>query len=186
MRTRPRSAHRLYVRSPSGAVVPAEPCYSTGFVADADPTYLRVTDDEVIAAALRILSRRLVRSGVLRNPRVVREYVAMRLAALEYEVFGCLYLDSHHRVIAFEELFRGTIDGASVHPREVVKQVLIRNAAAVIFVHNHPSGIAEPSDVDQLTTHHLRQALALLEVRVLDHLIVGGATVTSLAERGLL
>ena len=103
-----------------------------------------------------------------------------------HEVFACLFLDNRHRLMAFEELFRGTIDGASVHPREVVRRALAHNAAALILAHNHPSGIAEPSAADTRITERLRQALSLIDVRVLDHLIVGDAEVTSLAERGLI
>ncbi len=101
-------------------------------------------------------------------------------------MFCCLHLDSRHRLIAFEELFRGTVDGATVHPREVVRQSLARNSAAVIFAHNHPSGVAEPSHADELITQRLREALALVDVRVLDHLIVGEDRCMSFAERGLL
>ena len=97
-----------------------------------------------------------------------------------------LHLDNRHRVIAFEELFRGTLDGASVHPREVVKQALHHNSAACILVHNHPSGIAEPSDADRRLTQRLKDALALVDIRTLDHFVVGGAEVVSFAERGLL
>jgi DNA repair protein RadC len=101
-------------------------------------------------------------------------------------MFCCLFLDNRHRLMAFEELFRGTIDGASVHPREVVRQALYRNAAAVILAHNHPSGVAEPSQADELITLRLRDALALVDIRVLDHLIVGDNRCVSLAERGVL
>jgi DNA repair protein RadC len=100
-------------------------------------------------------------------------------------VFCCLFLDTRHRLICFEELFRGTVDGASVHPREVVKQALARNAASVILAHNHPSGVAEPSHADEIITVRLRDALALVDIRVLDHLIVGDGACTSLAERGV-
>ena len=103
----------------------------------------------------------------------------------DHEVFCCLYLDSRHRLMCFEELFRGTIDGASVHPREVVKQALARNATAVILAHNHPSGVAEPSQADELITARLRDALALVDIRVLDHFIVGEGQPYSFAEHGL-
>jgi DNA repair protein RadC len=111
--------------------------------------------------------------------------VKLKLATYEHEVFACLMLDNRNRVIAFRELFRGTIDGASVYPREVVKQALADNAAAVIFAHNHPSGATEPSQADIAITERLKKALALIDVRVLDHLIVGDE-VTSFAERGIL
>jgi DNA repair protein RadC len=101
-------------------------------------------------------------------------------------VFACLFLDNRHRVIEYRELFNGTIDGASVHPREVVRQALTANAAAVIFAHNHPSGVAEPSRADELLTRRLKEALALVDIRVLDHLVVGDGDAVSFAERGLL
>jgi DNA repair protein RadC len=103
-----------------------------------------------------------------------------------HELFCCLHLDNRHRLIAFDELFRGTIDGASVHPREVVKQALARNAAAVILAHNHPSGVAEPSQADELVTRRLREALQLVDIRVLDHMIVADNGCLSFAERGLI
>jgi DNA repair protein RadC len=123
---------------------------------------------------------------LLANPRIVREYLAVHYVGMEREVFGCLFLDNRHRLIAVEEMFLGTIDGASVHPREVVKRALKLNAAAVILAHNHPSGVAEPSQADELITARIRDALALVDIRVLDHLVVGGTTVTSFAERGLI
>jgi DNA repair protein RadC len=129
----------------------------------------------------------LMRSGsALANPRATREFLRVRLRDLPHEVFCCVFLDNRHRVIAFEELFRGTIDGASVHPREVVKQALSRNAAAVILAHNHPSGLAEPSQADQLITRRLKEALALVDIRVLDHVVIGDGVCESFAERGLL
>jgi DNA repair protein RadC len=124
--------------------------------------------------------------SVLSNPRATREFLRMRLRDLRHEVFCCVYLDNRNRVIAFQELFRGTIDGASVHPREVVKEALAHNAAAVILAHNHPSGIAEPSQADELITRRLKEALALVDIRVLDHLVVGDSACESFAERGLL
>jgi DNA repair protein RadC len=111
--------------------------------------------------------------------------LALHLGPLEHEVFACLFLDNRHRVIEYQELFRGTIDGASVHPREVVREAMRTNAAAVIFAHNHPSGVAEPSQSDLRITQRLKDALALVDVRVLDHFIVGSGIV-SFAERGLL
>ena len=141
-----------------------------------------------LLAALE-LSRRVlaaeVRRDALTDPRRCGEYLRAWLGPYPYEVFACLFLDNRHRVIAGEELFRGTIDGASVHPREVVRRAIGHNAAAVILAHNHPSGVAEPSAADVAITRRLRDALALVDVRVLDHLIVGEATPVSLAERGL-
>jgi len=128
----------------------------------------------------------LRRGSVLESPQDTRTFLAMRLRDYPHEVFACLFLDNRHRVIEYEELFRGTINGASVHPREVVKKALAHNAASVIFAHNHPSGVAEPSQADRQITRRLIDALALVEVRVLDHLVVGDGEIVSLAERGLL
>lgn len=123
---------------------------------------------------------------MLEAPHHTAAFLVAQLRDRPYEVFCCLYLDNRHRLIAFDELFRGTIDGASVHPREVVRQALAHNAAAVIFAHNHPSGVAEASQADELITRRLRDALALLDIRVLDHFIVGDSACLSFAERGLL
>lgn len=134
----------------------------------------------------RYLEATLKRDAVLNSPDGTRAFLKARLRQFTREVFACLFLDNRHRVIHFEELFSGTIDGASVHPREVVKRALFHNAAAVIFAHNHPSGVAEPSHADRAITLRLRDALALVDVRVLDHFVVGDADVVSFAERGLL
>ncbi len=143
-----------------------------------------------IAAALelarRSLAEQLQDKPSLGNPRESGDYLRARLRHLPYEVFGCLYLDNRHRVLAFEELFRGTVDGASVHPREVVRACLQHNACAVIFAHNHPSGVAEPSAADRAITHELRDALQLVGVRVLDHLVIGSGEPVSMASRGLI
>ena len=143
-----------------------------------------------LQAALEIVRRhhleRLQSGPVLGSPRAARDYLIARLRDLQHEVFCCLFLDSRHRLTRCEELFRGTIDGASVHPTEVVKQALARNATAVILAHNHPSGIAEPSQADEIITTRLRDALALVEIRLLDHLIIGDGHCTSLAEKGLI
>jgi DNA repair protein RadC len=122
----------------------------------------------------------------LHSPADTRRFLTAQLRDRPYEVFCCLYLDNRHRLIAFEELFRGTIDGAAVHPREVLRQALAHNAAALILAHNHPSGVAEPSHADELITVRLRDALALVDIRVLDHLIIAGPEAVSLAERGVL
>lgn len=127
-----------------------------------------------------------VRGETLTDPHNVRKYLATRLHAFKYEVFACLFLDNRHRVIAFEELFRGTIDGAAVYPREIVRRVLEHNAAAVIFAHNHPSGSSEPSHADRALTSKLCDALKLIDVRVLDHFVVGDGEPVSFAERGLI
>ena len=134
----------------------------------------------------RYLASELHRPDALTHPSACADYLRARIAAYPYEVFACVFLDNRHRVIAFEELFRGSIDGASVHPREVVRRCLAHNAAAVIFAHNHPSGVSEPSQADRDITRQLKQTLALIEVRVLDHFIVGSGAPLSLAEKGWL
>lgn len=133
----------------------------------------------------RHLLQSLQRENVLTSPERTRHYLTRRLRAREQEVFLCLFLDSRHAVIVCEELFHGTIDGASVYPREVVKRALKHNAAALILAHNHPSGVAEPSQADLRITERLKAALALVDIRVLDHMVVGDGEVVSLAERGL-
>ena len=144
-------------------------------------------DQTLIAQAIRCLERQyLVKQDALTSPEVTRAYLHLRLGGLAHEVFAVLFLDNRHRVLLYEELFRGTLDGASVHPREVIRRVIETNAAAVIFAHNHPSGVAEPSQADLRLTQRLKEALALLDVRVLDHVIVGEGTGVSFAERGLL
>jgi DNA repair protein RadC len=143
-----------------------------------------------LMAALELARRHYceaLRAGPAMNaPAATRQFLTAQLRDRPYEVFCCLHLDNRHRLIHFEEVFRGTIDGASVHPREVVRQALRFNAAALIFAHNHPSGVAEASQADELITRRLRDALALVDIRVLDHLIVGDNSCLSFAERGLL
>lgn len=128
----------------------------------------------------------LRRGEALTSPQAARDYLAMQLRDHPQEVFGCLFLDNRHRVLAFEELFRGTVNAASVYPREVVRAALRHNAAALILAHNHPSGIAEPSDADVALTRRLKTALELVDVRVLDHIVIGDGHTTSFAERGQL
>lgn len=183
MSTRQRMARVLSVRPVSGTIRVAEPKFSTGWVSASGSL---ISDELVIDAAMGILAERVVRGDLLESPAATRRYLALRFSGLEHEVFCCLFLDNRHRIIACDELFRGTIDGASVHPREVVKRALAHNAAAVILTHNHPSGVAEPSQADELITLRLKDALAMVDIRVLDHLIVAGAKVVSLAERGVL
>ena len=144
----------------------------------------------VMQAALE-LTRRHFREALrlgpaLAAPELTRTFLQAQLRDRPYEVFCCLYLDNRHRLIAFEELFRGTIDRAGVHPREVLRQTLLHNAAAVIFAHNHPSGVLEPSQADELITRRLKEALALMDVRVLDHFIIGDGQCYSFCEHGLL
>jgi len=134
----------------------------------------------------RYLRECLERGNVLSNPDDTRNFLISELSGRAYEVFACLFLDNKHRVIKFEELFYGTIDGASVYPREVVRRALQHNAAATILAHNHPSGIADPSNADISITQKLKEALNLIDVRVLDHFVIGDGYSISLAERGLL
>lgn len=134
----------------------------------------------------RYLEAGLQRNDVLTNPKATRDYLIAQLRAHPHEVFACLFLNNRHHIISFDKMFNGTIDGASVYPREIVKRALEHNAAAVIFAHNHPSGIAEPSHADQALTQRLKTALELVDIRVLDHFIIGDNEAVSFAERGLI
>lgn len=125
-------------------------------------------------------------ASALTSPGTVRDYLRLALSSREYEVFVCLWLDAQHRVMVSEELFRGTLTQTSVYPREIVKAGLKANAAAVIFAHNHPSGVAQPSQADELLTRNLKEALSLVDIKVLDHFIVAGHQILSFAERGML
>ncbi len=164
---------------------------------------LRATDHELLACrgigrarlqalrALPLFARRYFEESLpagiaIRSPTDTEGFLKARMQHLDHELFCCLYLDNRHRVLRFDELFRGTIDGTSVYPREVVKEALSVNAAAVILAHNHPSGVAEPSQADERITQRLKAALELVDIRLLDHLIVGHGAATSLASRGLL
>jgi DNA repair protein RadC len=144
------------------------------------------TNEEIVQAARTFMSRRVHRGVSMTSPKLVKEFLSIKLGTLEHESFCVLLLDKRHRLIEYIELFRGTIDGASVHPREVVKLALAKNAAALLLAHPHPSGVAEPSQADELITQRLKDALSLIDVRVLDHFIVAGGDVTSMAERGVL
>jgi DNA repair protein RadC len=155
-------------------------------VRDVAGAYRPAEADEVLQAAQRVLGQQLRGREVLTSPQGVCDFLRVRLGGLEHEVFAVLMLDAQHRLIEYVELFRGTVTQTSVYPREVVKESLARNAAALILVHNHPSGVAEPSRADEHLTQTLKSALALVDVRVLDHLIVAGSDVLSFAERGLL
>jgi DNA repair protein RadC len=139
-----------------------------------------------IELARRLLAEEAATGSALTSPEAVRDYLRLSLNELPHEVFVVLFLDSQHRLIAADEMFRGTLAQTSVYPREIVKAALERNAAAVIFAHNHPSGVAEPSRADELLTQALKQALALVDIRTLDHFVVAGNRVVSFAERGLL
>jgi len=140
----------------------------------------------VLEMARRYSAEEVERSDVLGDPQATRDYLTLRLGHVPHEVFACIFLDTRNRVIAFEEMFRGTIDGAAVYPREVVKTALAHNAAAVILAHNHPSGVAEPSAADRDITRRLVDALGLVDIRVLDHLIITHNQQLSFAERGML
>jgi DNA repair protein RadC len=157
----------------------------TLFVRDAAGQYHIAPSDLVIEECLRRLDKQFINEP-LDSPKKAGDWCVAKLSPLDHEVFACIFLDNQHRVIAFSRLFRGTIDGASVYPREVVKAALNKNAAAVIMTHNHPSGMCEPSEADKAITQRLKQALALVEIRTLDHFIVGGGQWYSLAEHGLI
>jgi DNA repair protein RadC len=173
-------------RSDCGALCPPAESFSTNFVRDAATGVASVPDSEIIEAALKILSKRMSRGSLLSSPKAARDYLALRFGNVEQEVFSAIYLTKRHQVIACEELFRGTVDGASVHPRIVVKQALRHNAAAMLISHNHPSGQVEPSQADEMITQRLKEALALIDVRLVDHIITSGGSTLSMAERGLL
>ena len=145
-----------------------------------------MTQDQTIKRALRILDGRMRNPPALSSPSSVRDYLRILLHDRGHEVFVVVFLDAQNRVIASEELFRGTLTQTSVYPREVVKEALAHNAAAVVFAHNHPSGVTEPSRADELLTQALKQALALVDVKVLDHFVIAGSGSVSFAERGLL
>ena len=156
------------------------------FIHRADGSMEPASSQEILTAARQVLAHRVRRGALLQSPQKVGEYLTMRLGHLDYECFGLILVDQQHRVIDCVELFRGTIDGASVYPREVVKLVLDRQAAAAVAYHNHPSGVKDQSHADELVTKRLAQSLAAVEVRLLDHLILAGSNVLSFAERGLL
>ncbi|HGW5374948.1 TPA: DNA repair protein RadC [Pseudomonas aeruginosa] len=148
--------------------------------------YKPATNEQVIDAARVVIGQMFKRGTKLTSPKIVQTYLRTKLATLEHEVFAVLFLDAQLRLIEYAELFRGTISQSTVYPREVVKETLRRNAAAVILAHNHPSGIAEPSMADRAITARLRNALDLVDVRVLDHIIVAGKNTLSFANKGLL
>ena len=155
-------------------------------IREATGDYRPAYTEEVLTAAQRFLLQKLQHGPLFAAPDAVRDFLRMKFGKLEHEVFAVLMLDAQHRLIEYVELFRGTVSQTSVYPREVVKESLARKAAALILVHNHPSGLAEPSRADELLTQTLKSALALVDVRVLDHLIVAGPDILSFTERGLL
>ena len=143
-------------------------------------------EERTVQRALKILGQQMRETDALSSPQAVKDYLRLKLAGKEHEVFMVIFLDAQHRVIGTEELFRGTLTQTSVYPREVVKAALKANACAILLSHNHPSGIAEPSTADQLLTRTLKSALALVDIQVLDHFIVSCGQCMSFAERGLL
>ena len=149
-------------------------------------SYRAATFEETLHAARHLLAERFRPGRSLRSPELVQEYLRFALASREHEVFCLIGLDARHRLLGLVELFRGTVDGAQVHPREVVKESLRLNAVSVIIAHNHPSGVAEPSAADEMITQRIKDALALIDIRLLDHFVVGVHEVVSFARRGLL
>lgn len=159
---------------------------SSLMVRDAQGRYLLATAEQILEAARQSIERKMQRGTSFTSPAAVKEYLRAKLAGYEHEVFAVLFMDTQYRLIEYAEMFRGTIDGASVYPRELVKEALRLNAAAVIVSHNHPSGNPEPSGADRALTQRLKEALGLVDVRVLDHIIVAGTDTTSFTERGLI
>lgn len=155
-------------------------------VQDDQGRYLPATAEQILEEARRVIDLKTQRGEAFTSPELVKEYLITKLAGFEHEVFAALFLDAKHQLIQYVEMFRGSIDSASVYPREVVKEALHCNAAAVIFAHNHPSGNPEPSQADKTLTQRLKEALILVEVRSLDHIVVGGRQTVSFAERGLI
>ena len=178
-------AHHLIAEFGSIAALLAAPARAVAAVHGVGPAKCAGVA-AVVELARRSLSEEAVARDALASPQAVRDYLRLLLAARPYEVFVGVFLDSQNRLLAAEELFRGTLAQTSVYPREVVKAALAKNAAAMIFAHNHPSGVAEPSRADELLTQALKQALSLVDVRTLDHFVVAGGRLTSFAERGLL
>jgi len=160
--------------------------FSELLVRDAEGQYRPASAAEVLHHARRVLANRVRRGAVLSTPQAVKDHLRVHIGVLEHEMFTVIFLDSQNRLLAIKEMFRGTVAQTSVYPREVVKEALGLNAAAVILAHNHPSGVAEPSRADEYLTRSLSSALSLIDVRVLDHMVVAGADVVSFAERGLL
>jgi DNA repair protein RadC len=163
---------------------------TTSLIREASGDYIAtrflLSEAEILATAEAIIEWRFLREEQLQSAADTRRFLRAKLVTQDHEQFGCLFLDNRHRVIAWEVLFHGTIDGCSVYPREVVKRALYHNCAAVILAHQHPSGEPEPSRADEQLTRRLQEALALIDVRVLDHIVVGASDTVSFAERGLL
>ena len=156
------------------------------YVRDGKRRYQQASSEDIIAAARKVVESRMKRGASFLDPATARNHFREKLAGYEREVFAVVFLDTRHRLIKYDEMFHGTIDGAEVHPREVVRAALSHNASAVIVAHNHPSGNVEPSAADRAVTSRLKQALALVDIRLLDHVIIGGNESTSMARTGLL
>lgn len=159
---------------------------SSLMICDSMGDYRVANDDEVLKAAQLVLAARVKGSAVMDSPSVVRDFLRARMGGLPYEIFAVLHLDSQHRVIDYVEMFRGTVSQTSVYPREVVKDAMNKNSSALILAHNHPSGSAAPSRADEMLTQALKSACAMVDVKVLDHVVVGGDTIVSMAEKGLM
>ena len=160
--------------------------YVLSFDEDSPVTVVLCSEDELINHALSVLSGRHKKGQLLTKPEDTKEFLRIKLADEHNEVFGCIFLDNRHRIIGIEDLFFGTIDGASVHPRVIVQKALFCNAAAILAYHNHPSGVAEPSRSDEVITNRIKESLALVDIRLLDHFVVGVDECVSFAERGML
>lgn len=159
------------------------------FIADNNGKYKAkraLSEKQILKAAKAILKKQFTKGKAFTNPNTVKNHLMFEYANYEHEVFICIFLGNQHRIIKEVEMFRGTIDSASIYPREVVKKALELNAAAVMFAHNHPSGISTPSHADKQITEKLKQALGLIDINVLDHFIIGGACIYSFAENGLI
>lgn len=156
------------------------------YVRDLFGEYRVAQEEEVRAAAMQAVSRRMRSGPMFDSPRAVKDFLVLKMAHLEHEVFAVMFLDVQHRLISYQEMFRGTVNQTSVYPREVVKAALACNASAILCTHNHPSGQPEPSRTDEYLTQTLKSALALVDVRVLDHIVVAGTATVSMAERGLM
>jgi DNA repair protein RadC len=155
-------------------------------VRDVDGQYRPARAEEVLSQARRVLSQRVRRGATMSSPQAVKDHLRLEIGVLEHEVFAVFFLDAQNRLIEYREMFRGTVTQTAVYPREIVKTAPALNAVAAILIHNHPSGLAEPSRADEYLTQTLKSALAMVDVRVLDHLVVAGRGITSLAERGLI
>jgi DNA repair protein RadC len=168
--------------SSTSSVVPVDAL----LVRDVDGQYRPARAEEVLSQARRVLSHRVRRGATMSSPQAVKDYLLLEIGVLEHEVFCVLFLDAQHRIIELKQMFRGTVTQTSVYPREVVKAALACNSAAVVLAHNHPSGSVEPSRADEFLTQTLKSALALVDIRLIDHFVVAGDQCVSFAERGLL